>query len=387
MWKLTAPLIVLFLTAIFLFLAATNIQGGWLYFVDALLWSVVILGAILPLLQMRSAEITRHLKGEPMVGQALTLQTQLKSTGRMPMSFMNLTEYAPFALRSSENPAKNSAETATDILGQSFVQNLKQGEIHQQESKYMPEVAGLHVFSQAQTGSFGPLGLMGVYRRHRAPYAFVVKPALPLFSLKVNAPELQQALKVAHQKSQQPEDISHFRDYQTGDSRRSIHWRNSARQQNLVVGETRQEPLQRASLWINIHARQPRDVALQIMGQATKVAHLLNEQQLVVQGIAPEASVDFWQGYGLSAPQRNIPELRQWESFATWLAYLEQDAAEGFEKLTGPGVNQSSLKVVVTDQVPVSWVDLLSPQPDSVICFCMEPPAFALPAHWTLQHF
>jgi uncharacterized protein (DUF58 family) len=390
MWKLTAPLIVLFLTAIFLFLAATNIQGGWLYFVDALLWSVVVLGAALPLLQMRSAEISRRLKGEPVVGQPLTLQTQLKSTGRMPMSFMNLTEYAPLALRAvpaakTTHPKPDASERV--ILGQSFVDNLKRGETHQQESKYTPEFAGLHVFSQAQTGSFGPLGLMGVYRRHRAPYAFVVKPALPLFSLKVNAPELQQALKVAYQKSQQPEDISHFRDYQTGDSRRSIHWRNSARQQNLVVGETRQEPLQRASLWINVHAQQSREVALQVMEQATKVAHLLNEQQLVVHGIAPEASAAFWQAYDLATPQRNIPDLRQWEGFATWLAYLEQDAAEGFNELSARGLHQSSLKVVVTDRVPLSWLDVLSPQPDPVICFCIEPPDFSLPAHWTLQRF
>ena len=386
MWKLTAPLIVLFLTAIFLFLAATNIQGGWLYFVDALLWSVVILGGALPLLQMRSAEIRRRLKGDPVVGQALTLQTQLKSTGRWPMSFMNLTEYAPRALRARKNTSL-STHQETEVLGQSFVESLKRGGTHQQESQFIPEVAGLHVFSRAQTGSFGPLGLMGVYRRHRAPFAFVVKPTLPQISLKVNAPELQQALKVAHQKSQQPEDISHFRDYQAGDNRRSIHWRNSARQHHLVVGEARQEPLQRASLWVNLHAQQSREVALQIMEQATHVAHLLHEQQLVVHAIAPEASSDFWQAYDLTPPQRNIPEIRQWEAFSTWLAHLEQDAAAGFEALSAPGANPSSLKVLVTDRVPATWLEENSSHSDPVICFCIETPSFSLPSHWTLQSF
>lgn len=379
MWKLTAPLIVLFLTAIFLFLAATNIQGGWLYFVDALLWSIVVLGVALPLFQLRGAQITRRLKGEAIVGQNLLIQTQLKSTGRMPMSFMNLTEYEPTALRAPRAEA--------NILGQSFVENLKRGQVHQQENEYSPTVAGLHVFSESQMGSFGPLGLMGVYRRHRTPFAFVVKPALPLFHLKVNAPELHQALKAAYQKSQQPEDISHFRDYQAGDSRRSIHWRNSARQQNLVVGETRQEPLRRASLWVNVHAKQSREMALRVMDQATKVAHLLSDEQLILHCIAPEASVDFWQSYHLSVPQRNQVELRHWEDLSSWLAYLEQDAPEGFVRLGGYGESESSLKVLVTDTVSSSWLEVLSPQPVPVICFCIEPPAFSLPVGWTLQSF
>jgi hypothetical protein len=123
------------------------------------------------------------------------------------------------------------------------------------------------------------------------------------------------------------------------------------------------------------------------MAQATQVAHLLSEQQLVVHAIAPEASAGFWQAYDLSVPQRNVSEIRQWETLATWLAYLEQDAAVGFEVLSAQGVNQNSLKVLVTDRVTDSWLEAHSPQPESVICFCIEPPDFSLPTHWTLQGF
>ena len=377
MWKLTSPLIILVLTAIFLFLAATNIQGGWLYFVDALLWSVVLLGIFMPLLQSRRIEIARQIKGTVYTHQPLTLTTFLKNKGRLPLNFMNLTEFQPRALRTTDPKTAPS-----EVLAQSFIQNLKREQSHPMTSEYRPHVAGLHVLNTARTGSFGALGLLGIYRNQPHTFAFVAQPTPPEVTLNVNSPELQQALKQAHQRHQQPEDISHFRDYAPGDSRRSIHWRNSARQQSLVVGETRQEPLQRAELWVNLHARQDRQTALRLMDQAIAVADLLHNQQLVLHCIAPNAELKFWQQYDLQAPERDIKDVKTWERLSQWLAYLEQDAPEGFEKITQEHQN---LQVIVTDHIDPRWLENLPPQSAPVLCFCMTPPAFTLPPGWSTQ--
>lgn len=376
MWKFTAPLIVLFLTAIFLFLAATNIQGGWLYFVDALLWSVVLLGFLMPLLQSRRVELARYTQGALLTGQPLTLLTQLKNLSRWPLSFMNLTEYTPRALRSQESASDS-------VLAQDFIDHLKSNATHTLKSQYTPTLPGIHLLEKALTGSFGALGLLGVYRKQPHRFAFVVKPTPPEVGLKVNSPELQQALKAAHQPQQNPEDISHFRDYQPGDSRRAIHWRNSARQQSLVVGEARQDPLQRASLWVNVHAGQPRAVATAVMAQAVAVAHLLHEQQLVLHCEAPPAHAAFWQGYALAVPQRHLEDAKTWDELSQWLAHLEQDAPDGLHFAPQGG----ALHVIVTDQIDPQWYKTLSMQGAPVLCFCMEPSQQALPPGWSTQRF
>ncbi len=376
MWKFTAPLIVLFLTAIFLFLAATNIQGGWLYFVDALLWSVVLLGFLMPLFQSRRVQLERYTQGALLTGQPLTLFTQLKNLSRWPLSFMNLTEYRPQALRTLSPDTDH-------VLAQDFIDHLKPKSIHTLKSEYTPTQPGIHTLEKALTGSFGALGLLGVYRKQPHRFAFVVKPTPPEIGLKVNSPELQQALKSAHQPQQNPEDISHFRDYQPGDNRRAIHWRNSARQQSLVVGEARQDPLQRASLWVNVHAGQAREVATAVMTQAIAVAHLLHEQQLVLHCEAPPAQLEFWQDYGLLVPQRRMEEAKTWEELAQWLAHLEQDAPAALVFSPQSG----ALHVIVTDQIDPQWHEAVSIQNVPVLCFCMQAPSHALPPGWSIQRF
>lgn len=376
MWKFTAPLIVLFLTAIFLFLAATNIQGGWLYFVDALLWSVVLLGFFMPLLQSRRVQLQRQTQGNPLTGQPLKLMTHLQNAGRWPLSFMNLTEYVPRPLRAPVQPKET-------VLAQGFIEHLKSKASHTLESQFTPALPGIHVLEKALTGSFGALGLLGVYRKQPQRFAFVVKPSPPELALKVNSPELQQALKSAHQPQQSPEDISHFRDYQPGDSRRAIHWRNSARQQSLVVGEARQEPLQRASLWVNVHSKQDREAATQVMAQAISVAHLLHDQQLVLHCQAPPAQPDFWQRYALPVPARKLAEAKTWEQLADWLAHLEQDAPEDLHFAPQNG----ALHVIVTDQVNPEWYKALSTQGTPVLCFCTQTPEISPPPGWSIHVF
>ncbi len=370
--KLTAPLLVLFATAIFLFLAATNIQGGWLYFVDALLWSVVLVGALLPLLQIRSVLISRQLKSKAVVKHPVTLETRLQAGGKLPLSFINLTEYVPVAYRAGDmSGSTTSKRTAPEVLDKSFVEILKRGDTHIQSTRFVPELPGIHVMEMAQTGSFGPLGLMGVYKKQHSPFAFVVHPVAPEGSLKALSPDQLVALKHAHQRSLQQEDISHFREYQAGDSRRQIHWRNTARRQSLVVGEARQEPLQRAALWVDIHKNQPRETALKIMEQAAIVGNMLLAEDLVLDSFAPPAHEPFWEKLALLPPQREISSLKSWESLSPWLAHLEQDAPEGFQVFPLEK-SKAVLHVVITDRLSESFVQHVATGHLSVLCFTWE---------------
>jgi len=45
---------------IFLFFAASNVQGGWLYIIDSLLISLLFFSAIIPITQIKRLKITRN---------------------------------------------------------------------------------------------------------------------------------------------------------------------------------------------------------------------------------------------------------------------------------------------------------------------------------------
>ncbi|MGV3524572.1 MAG: DUF58 domain-containing protein [Candidatus Sericytochromatia bacterium] len=349
MLKITSPLLILVLTAIFLFLAATNIQGGWLYFVDALLWSAVLMAFVLPLLQLRQLRIKRRFPASPYAGQPLAVSLSLGHASRWPLAFINLEDLSPQELRSGQSPALEAAK--------GFVVSLAPGETWELAYHFTPPLGGIYHFSEIQTGSFGPLGLLGVYRRQQQPATVVVRPLRPTELMPLLSEEQAQAVQQARRRSSHSEDISHFREYQPGDNTRSIHWKNSAKRQKLIVAEAREEPFEQALVLFDTSQGQDAATFQALVTQAEKVCHSLLEQGLEISCWAQAADYTRWEALALPAPERALSQTREWEKISYWLATLLPDAPQSLAH----GLQSQGLRV--GERLTI----LLSSQPDPAL--------------------
>lgn len=350
MIRITGPLLIILITAVFLFLAATNIQGGWLYLVDALLWTVVLLAILFPLAQLRRLSISRRFPGLPLVGVPLQVVVDLQTESRLPLMFINIEDLGPRALRSGQQiPLKEDAKRFLTVLKKSDSQSFSYA--------FIPPIAGVYVFDQLQTGSFGPLGLMGIYRKHKQRSACIVRPQQPDHVLQIFSAEQEQSLQKARQRAVHNQDISHFREYQSGDSRRMIHWKNSAKSQRLIVAEAREEPYQAVEIWVDTAAGVDLQVFAQMMSTAEAVCHALVGHQMSLDCRAQTASAEIWRDWGLPAPQRHLTDVRSWDELSTWLASLHPDASEKLSE-TAAALNLAQPQIGVVIAASLETVDL-----------------------------
>ncbi|PKL74823.1 MAG: hypothetical protein CVV27_18535 [Candidatus Melainabacteria bacterium HGW-Melainabacteria-1] len=344
MIKITGPMMILFLTAVFLFFAATNVQVGWVYLVDALLWSVVVMAFVLPFVQLRRLQIKRHFPAAPYAGQPLQVDIELSHTRRWPLAFVNLEDLPPQPWRGG--PVEIVPEKG-------FVLSLSRGESYRYSYHFVPQTDGVYVFPGLRAGSFGPLGLIGLYWKQKNASAVVVRPLPPAQVMKLMSDEQQVALMHARQRSHFSEDISHFREYQPGDNKRSIHWKNTAKRQKLIVAEAREEPFQQALLLVDVCQDQDQAVFHQLARQAERVCHALLENQMELSCFAQTADQAVWQSLGLPTPERSLQNVRHWDKASYWLATLEPDAPEQLEEaLSRQGISAGEQLVVLVSARP-----------------------------------
>lgn len=342
MIKPTAPLLVIVLTAVFLFLAATNIQGGWLYLVDALLWAIVLMAFVLPWLNLRRFQCERRLPGKVSAREACTIELVVTQPNRWPLMFVNIEDRAPRHWSVRQGP--------TTAGSKGLIVSLKRDESFCYSYDLTPDRPGVWIFEGIKTGSFGPLGLLGLYRQRPLRQALVVQPRLPLDTpLQLFSAEQQQALQQARHHSHHNEDISHYREYQPGDSRRQIHWKNTARQQKLIVAEAREEPFQQALVLVDTAQNQDSESFLRVVETASAVCYALLKQNLAVHCLAQAADPAHWADLNLPTPARSLQNLRNWEQVSPWLATLMPDASLPLSAALSQqgGLTASALMVVI----------------------------------------
>lgn len=317
--QITAPFLILLLTASFLFLAATNIQGGWLYVVDAALWSVILLSVLVPLLQLGHLQLQRHFPSKPFAGADVKIILTLRNSRNWPRAFIHCHE---LPVRCSR-----SGQVITLEKTQYFIPWLGSGESLKLEYFLPKPTAGVWIFEGFRLCAWGPFGLMGVVWRQKQLQTLVVLPCPPRDGVNLLTHEFLQAIQHIRQRSSFLEDISHFRDYQPGDLRRSIHWRNTARQGRLIVAEIREQSFQQVLVLIDTHMDQERAAFLRCVEAAEKICYHLLELHMEIACFAQSAHPAFWHRYALAPPPRQLHAIRHWEDVSYWLATLEMDAS------------------------------------------------------------
>lgn len=120
----------------------------------------------------------------------------------------------------------------------------------------MPLRRGVVRFREIIVGRADPLGLVRGLVRVPRPQSLLVLPRChPMSPILLSGSRRPQPGGVAEAQSVgHAEEFLFLRDFRTGDSRRHIHWRSSARRGELVVKETRDEYHQRHALIVDTFA-------------------------------------------------------------------------------------------------------------------------------------
>ena len=222
------------------YLLGGQTQIGWLYLLDAMIWSLVVLSALLPWWSLRSLRIERQVwlpspangpqaQALPIEGGTVEVRLTVTNRGRLPRYFIKVTEGCPL-----EGPeARSKAFLLPTVRGQSDVRFSYTAACYRR---------GRYTSATAVLEAAAPLGLFVHRRRYDLPLPVTVYPAYyemggVLVTSDVSAEDGQMV------KANAASDFYGSREYQRGDPLRHIHWRNTARLGQFVVKEF-EEPSQ-----------------------------------------------------------------------------------------------------------------------------------------------
>ena len=93
---------ILGLITIALFLAATNIQGGWLYIIDSLLVSLMIFSFITPINQARKLKFSRNFNKSVYEGDNVDVTLEIGNDSKRIISFIEIRD--PEIRKKSDKP-------------------------------------------------------------------------------------------------------------------------------------------------------------------------------------------------------------------------------------------------------------------------------------------
>ncbi len=220
-----------------IYIVASQTQIGWLYLFDAIIWSLLLLSAILPWYSLKSLQVERQVLlptstlrqpqlGGPLEDDAVEVKLKVTNNGRLARHFIKVLEDCPFTqpqeqhrafLLASLNPRSMTAFSYTATC-------YRRG--------YYPS-------SSTTLQSSGPLGLIVRRRTFQLPLNLTVYPTyyqvegLPI----ADAAWAEWGHAV---KSSAAAEFYGSREYQHGDPLKHIHWRNTARLGHFMLKEFEQ---------------------------------------------------------------------------------------------------------------------------------------------------
>ncbi|MFN8575472.1 MAG: DUF58 domain-containing protein [Candidatus Sericytochromatia bacterium] len=227
--------VILFIT-IALFLAATNVQGGWLYIIDSLLLSLLIFAIISPINQTRRVNIYREFNNTLQEGEKNTIEIVIDNTKGKIASFIEI--------KDSELLRLNDNKTIIKALkkGHFFIE-IESGEKSTFKYELNIDLRGIYKFKGFDITSYGPFGLFKFSRTIKNENELIVQPVLPIinkiFFDGLKGAGFRYSSKTTHNTNASlPVSV---RDYRRGDSRKLIHWKSTARNNRLMVKELENE--------------------------------------------------------------------------------------------------------------------------------------------------
>ncbi|MFN8674709.1 MAG: DUF58 domain-containing protein [Candidatus Sericytochromatia bacterium] len=224
---------VLIVVTIFLFLAATNIQGGWLFIIDSLLVSLIIFSAIYPSFQLKNLIITRKFKKSIQEDELLEIEVIIENISKKNISFIGL----------QENQIIKKNGYSIKLLGSSFFINILPNEQKKFSYTIKPDIRGIYNFSDLKIISDGPFGLFRYTKNISVKDSIYVYPNIE----SINYLDFQGNRNLSYKSTSKTKAEANssipvnIKDYKRGDSQKLIHWKSTARVGKLMVKELEAE--------------------------------------------------------------------------------------------------------------------------------------------------
>jgi uncharacterized protein (DUF58 family) len=310
------------IAAVGLFFLGRLTQVGWLYLMDAVLWGIVLLSAVLPWLNVPFLEVRRRLehagdaagRDGPAEGERIDIEVSLENRSFWPRFFLTLYYHCPLA-----GP---DARRTRFFLGQ--LSGWGQTSL---SSSVVAHRRGRHRLGPVVVESSAPFGLFRRRVRLAPEQEVLVYPRLiPLKRLALVDGLAGAALQ--RRKSRVGMEIAGSRPYSPGDPRRHIHWRNTARAGRPMVKEFEDPRDQTLCLLFDATREwgEDRDTTLEYgIKVAAGVADYARAHQVSVRLWGGGFAGETLGGRGSGGPEAGIP--MSWTQVLRSLALLE--AGEG----------------------------------------------------------
>lgn len=224
----------------FIYLIAGQTQIGWLYLFDAILWSLLLLSAILPWYSLRSLEVERQILlppttlsqwqlGGPLEDETVEVKLKIRNQGRLARYLIKIGEDCPF-----DEPGKRHKAF--------FISHLKPRSATTFTYTAACYRRGYYPLANITLQSSGPLGLIVQRRTFALPLNLTIYPSYYQME-SLPATEATWAETGHAIKSSAAAQFYGSREYQYGDPLKYIHWRHTARLGHFILKEF-EEPSQ-----------------------------------------------------------------------------------------------------------------------------------------------
>ncbi|MGQ0568948.1 MAG: DUF58 domain-containing protein [Armatimonadota bacterium] len=312
-----------------IFLLATNLASGLLFVLDALLVSLLVVGAATSFLPLRRMVATRRAPVRGTEGAPVPIEITLSAahSGRFLSVEDGWIGARARALVAAVAPGVPATTTLTVV----------------------PWRRGQFTIGPADVSSRGTVGLFVARRRIEAPDRIAVWPQVRPVAPQVIA-QLAPSLgeRPSGDRTRQPDDLYGVREYQRGDSLARIHWRSSARRGALVVRQFESTRAVATTIVIDLDRRQSPDRLDAAVRAAASVLRLARDHRT-------DVIVAGW--------EEGLVERRGWEAAMDWLAgvipcgppvadVLPALATSGRRLIVVAAVAQPTLPADVTSIVP-----------------------------------
>jgi uncharacterized protein (DUF58 family) len=347
--------------AVAVFLLATNLASGLMFVLDAMLASLLAVGAATSLVSVRGLAVRRLAPPRVIEGADVPIDVTVATGLR---AVRPRSRYGAFAL--GGGPRWWSVEDGWDGARGRSVVPVTTGTPAVACTVVVPAARrGRVTFGPIVIGSRGALGLFAARRRFAVPGEITVWPrtfpltgaALARFAVVDEGTDAQRARSAA--------DFHGLRDYQPGDALARIHWRSTIRRGAPVVREFEQPTAPGTTIVIDLDRRQtPARLDALVRATASLLHHLMVLQRRPV-------TVVGW--------TETPVEWRAWEAAMDWLAGVAP---------SGPPVGAvlGALPAGVRDVIVVASSAAVAPPPGGIVVAPFEDLAGTAPLRGHLTY-
>ncbi|MGD1938516.1 MAG: DUF58 domain-containing protein [Cyanophyceae cyanobacterium] len=288
---------------VFFFAAATNTMAGWLYVISGVLIALLITAAVLSRRSLQGLSVTRQGIVPVSVGDGVLVTATYHNQSDQLLTLSQALDGAPMALVNPAlvDPGAQPRRKQRSPASVQLLERLEPGESKTVDFTYGNVQRGVYCWTGLSLRTAAPLGLLWGRRSWSIPAKAVVYPQILPLSRCSLVDHMGQGNTMRMADRDQFSQASYegltrsLRPYRSGDSRRLIHWRTSARYGELQVreletttsGQTVVISLDTAAQWDLADFEQAASAAASIYSYASRrqlEAHLWTPATGIVRG-------------------------------------------------------------------------------------------------------